>query len=162
MTAERYESLTRPLRERPRLLRLVVGLNRWLTYAGYALYPLLLVLVALADAGRLWRFVLVPGVSFVLLSLVRARIDAPRPYEVLDIDPLIRKDTKGRSFPSRHVFSIFVIAMAWLAFEPPVGVVLLVLGALMALVRVVGGVHWLRDVVAGAICGVAAGALLLL
>lgn len=162
MTAEGYARLTRPLRARPRLLRLVVGLNRGLTYAGYALYPLLLVLVGFADASSLCWFVLVPGVSFALLSLVRARINAPRPYEVLDIEPLIHKDTRGKSFPSRHVFSIFVIAMAWLAFVPPVGAVLLVLSVLMAVLRVVGGVHWPRDVVAGALCGMAAGAILLL
>lgn len=162
MTAEQYKRMTRPLRERPGLLRLVVALNQGLTYLGYALYPLLLVLVAVADIGSLWKYVLIPGASFVLLSLIRARIDAPRPYEALEIDPLIRKDTKGRSFPSRHVFSIFVIAMAWLSFEPPMGVVLLVLSTLMAVVRVVGGVHWPRDVVAGALCGITAGALLLL
>lgn len=161
MTAADYRRLTQPLRARPRALRVLLRLNSGLTYLGYALYPLLLVLVALDRTSDLWRFVVVPGASFVLLSLVRARIDAPRPYEVLVIDPLIHKDTRGRSFPSRHVFSIFVIAMAWLAYLPVVGAVLLVLGVLMAVVRVVGGVHWPRDVVVGAVCGIAAGLLLL-
>lgn len=160
MTEAGYERLTRPLRERPWLLRLVLGLNRGLTYLGYALYPLLLVLVLVTRQADFWRFLLVPGISFALLTLVRARIDEPRPYEVLNIDPLIHKDTRGKSFPSRHVFSIFVIAMAWLAYLPPVGATLLVLSALMAFVRVVGGVHWPHDVIAGALCGIAAGLLL--
>lgn len=160
MTGAGYERLTRPLRERPWLLRLVLGLNRGLTYLGYALYPLLLVLVLVTRQADFWRFLLVPGISFALLTLVRARIDEPRPYEVLNIDPLIHKDTRGKSFPSRHVFSIFVIAMAWLAYLPPVGATLLVLSALMAFVRVVGGVHWPHDVIAGALCGIAAGLLL--
>lgn len=160
MTGAGYERLTRPLRERPWLLRLVLGLNRGLTYLGYALYPLLLVLVLVTRQADFWRFLLVPGISFALLTLVRARIDEPRPYEVLNIDPLIHKDTRGKSFPSRHVFSIFVIAMAWLAYLPPVGATLLVLSALMAFVRVVGGVHWPHDVIAGALCGIAVGLLL--
>lgn len=160
MTEAGYERLTRPLRERPWLLRLVLGLNRGLTYLGYALYPLLLVLVLVTRQADFWRFLLVPGISFALLTLVRARIDEPRPYEVLNIDPLIHKDTRGKSFPSRHVFSIFVIAMAWLAYLPPVGATLLVLSALMAFVRVVGGVHWPHDVIAGALCGIAVGLLL--
>lgn len=160
MTEAGYERLTRPLRERPWLLRLVLGLNRGLTYLGYALYPLLLVLVLVTRQADFWRFLLVPGISFALLTLVRARIDEPRPYEVLNIDPLIHKDTRGKSFPSRHVSSIFVIAMAWLAYLPPVGATLLVLSALMAFVRVVGGVHWPHDVIAGALCGIAAGLLL--
>lgn len=162
MTAADYRHITEPLRRRPRTLRALLYLNQGLTYLGYCLYPLLLVLVALSRREDLWRFVLVPGASFVLLTLVRARIDAPRPYEVLAIDPLIHKSTRGRSFPSRHVFSIFVIAMSWVAYLPIVGVVLLALGVLMAIVRVVGGVHWPRDVIVGALCGIAAGVLLLL
>lgn len=162
MTAGDYRRMTRPLRERPRLLRLVLGLNRGLVYLCYALYPLLLALILVDRPEAFLRFLIVPGVSFVILSLARERINAPRPYEVLVIDPLISKATRGKSFPSRHVFSIFVIAMAWLAFWWPLGVVLLALGVFMAVARVIGGVHWPRDVVAGAVCGVVAGALLLL
>lgn len=116
--------------------------------------------------GVLWqlfrRELLVPAVSFGVLSLARARIDAPRPYEVLAIDPLISKNTRGRSFPSRHVFSSFVIAMGWLAWRWPVGVALLVASAMLAVVRVLGGVHWPRDVIVGALLGIAAGVLILL
>lgn len=162
MTAEDYRRITEPLRDRPRLLRGLLRFNQALVYACYALYPLLLVLVFLSRRHDLWRFVLIPAASFGLLTLVRARIDAPRPYEVLVIDPLINKSTRGRSFPSRHVFSIFMIAMAWLAYLVPVGVALLVLGVGMAAFRVIAGVHWPRDVVAGTLCGIVAGALLLI
>lgn len=162
MTAEDYRRITEPLRDRPRLLRGLLRFNQGLVYLCYGLYLLLLVLVWLMRTSDLWRFVLVPAVSFGLLTLVRARIDAPRPYEVLVIDPLIHKSTQGRSFPSRHVFSIFVIAMAWLAFWRPLGVILLVLGAGMAVFRVVAGVHWPRDVIVGAICGLAVGLLMMI
>lgn len=162
MTAEDYRRITQPLRDRPRLLRGLLLFNRLLVYVCYALYPLLLVLVLLTRGADLWRFVLMPAGSFGLLTAVRARIDAPRPYEVLVIDPLIHKSTQGRSFPSRHVFSIFVIAMAWLAYLVPVGAILLVLGAGMAVFRVVAGVHWPRDVVVGALCGTAAGLLMMI
>ena len=89
--------------------------------------------------------------------MFRRLYDAPRPYEQLAIEPLIPKDTKGKSFPSRHVFSVYMIAMAWLPFNTIVGVVLLLLGLDMMCMRVLGGVHYPQDVLAGAACGVLAG-----
>ena len=55
------------------------------------------------------RALLVPGISFGAVSLFRWAFRAPRPYEVFETTPVIKKNTKGKSFPSRHVFSIFVI-----------------------------------------------------
>ena len=96
--------------------------------------------------------------SFLLVSVFRNLYNAKRPYELLEIQPLIHKDKKGKSFPSRHVFSVFVIAMTFLWLCPPAGVVFLVVGVLLALCRVIGGVHFPRDVIAGALAGIAAGA----
>ena len=38
-----------------------------------------------------------PAVSFVLLTVVRAWINRPRPYEAFEVSPVIKKDTKGNS-----------------------------------------------------------------
>ena len=59
--------------------------------------------------------------------------------------------------PSRHAYSIFAIAAAWLLFCPPVGVALLVVGVGLAAVRVLGGIHYPVDVLVGAACGLVAG-----
>lgn len=103
--------------------------------------------------------VVVPAAGFLLVSLVRRAVNAPRPYETLDINPLIHKDTRGRSFPSKHVFSSFCIASCWAAWCAPAGCVLLAAACCIAAVRVVGGVHWPRDVMAAALLGLACGAL---
>ena len=103
-----------------------------------------------------------PGAGFILLTLVRAKINRPRPYETWDIRPLIHKDTKGNSMPSRHVFSSAVIAMAWLPVYPPAGVLFLILTAAAALIRVLGGVHYPSDVTVGFLTGILAGIPLLL
>ena len=155
MTAGQYERLSAPFRgeKREKGLRLI---NRILTGLCYAAYPALLLGLLLTRDGRLLRAVLVPGVSFVLLSLIRW-LNAPRPYEVLDIAPIIHKDTRGKSLPSRHVFSMFVIAMTFLWICPALGMVLLCFGAVLACVRVIGGVHFPRDVIAGAAAGVLSG-----
>lgn len=158
MTAQQYQRLSAPFRGEKREVALN-AVNKALTGFCYAVYPLLLLWLALCRDGRFWKALLVPAVSFVLLSLVRGRLNARRPYEVLDITPIIRKNTRGHSMPSRHVFSMFVIAMTFLWIQPWMGVILLCLGALLAAVRVIGGVHFPRDVLVGALCGIASGIL---
>ena len=131
--------------------------NDGLKWLCYVLYPVLLVLLALHEPTELLRAILTPAVLFVGLSAFRRLYDAPRPYEALEIDPLMHKSTKGRPFPSRHIFSIFMIAMCWLAYCVPLGVFLLVCGVFMAAIRVIGGVHFPKDVIAGALVAIVGG-----
>ncbi len=59
--------------------------------------------------------------------------------------------------PSRHVFSITIIAMCWLYVSVPVGVIMLILVVIMAASRVLAGVHFVRDVAAGFAIGILCG-----
>ncbi len=151
MTAEQYACWTAPLRGKEVWVQ---RLNRWLTELGWLMYPLLLLAMAWKGDARLLRCVLVPGISFGVVTLVRRRINAPRPYQVLDIAPILVKDTQGQSMPSRHVFSLFVIAMTYLWVQPVMGAALLLLSVVLAVLRVLGGVHFPRDVLVGALCGI--------
>ncbi len=54
-------------------------------------------------------------------------------------------------------FSATVIAMCGLRLNLILGVILLVLAVVSAITRVIGGVHFPRDVVIGFICGVICG-----
>lgn len=157
MTKEQYQRWSAPFRSPKGELRLN-RLNFLLTRLCYAAYPLCLLWLAATRDSRGVPALLVPAVSFGLVSLFRNLYNAQRPYELLEIQPLIHKDKKGKSFPSRHVFSVFVIAMTFLWLCPPAGAVFLVVGVLLALCRVIGGVHFPRDVIAGALAGIAAGA----
>lgn len=150
MTEESYARWSAPLRARPAATRMLLAINKLLTYAGYVAYPLLLVLLAAQESPLLARCVVVPAVSFVAVSAFRRAVNAPRPYEVLGIAPLISKNTCGKSFPSRHTFSFFTIAAAWWLFAPAIGCALMVAGVALGVVRVLGGVHFPRDVAAGA------------
>lgn len=153
-----YGRISAPFRAHPALAAALRILNRCLALLMYIAYPV--ILLYLLHSRLLLRAVLVPGISFVLLSLVRSRISRPRPYESFSIDPLIHKDTRGNSMPSRHIFSSVVISMVYLRVFPGVGILFLVLSAVSALIRVVGGVHYVSDVVTGYAVGVAAGLLM--
>ena len=60
------------------------------------------------------------------------------------------------------MFSVSVIAMTWLWVCPPVGAALWGLAAVLAWARVTAGIHFPRDVLAGAAVGLIAGLLGLL
>ena len=106
-------------------------------------------------------YIMVPAVGFVLLTLVRKWINQPRPYETWGIVPLLDKDSSGNSMPSRHVFSATIISMACLHANLPVGLVLLITSALLGLVRVLGGVHYPKDVLVAWGLGILWGGLFL-
>ena len=97
------------------------------------------------------------ALPFFAVSAVRMLIDAPRPYELYDFYENKPKEKAGRSFPSRHVYSAFVIATLAFVYSIPLGVGLLLIGAALAAARVFLGIHFIRDVVCGALVGVASG-----
>ncbi len=158
MTARDYARISAPFRGEGREKALNVA-NRLVTRLCYVLYPVLLIVLAVQRDARTLRALLVPAVSFALVTVVRNRINEKRPYETLDIVPIIRKNTSGKSMPSRHTFSVFAIAVTFLWVLPWSGILLLCLGVLLAAVRVIGGVHYPRDVIAGGLAGIACGVI---
>ena len=157
MKKETYEKIAEKVRSSGHIAEGIIISDRILTKISYIVYPLLLLVLLIKRDPDLLRAVAVPAVSFVLLSIFRHLYCAPRPYEVMGIAPLISKDTKGRSFPSRHVFSAFIIAVTVFYFAPVCGTALLAVGTAMAVIRVLGGVHFIKDVVAGAVIGILCG-----
>lgn len=159
MTKQTYEKMTEPFRREGRRLSAIENVNKILTAIVYAAYIVLLVVGAVTRYSGFPQIVLVPAISFAAVTVFRKAVNAKRPYEVLDIEPLIKKDTTGKSFPSRHVFSVFVIAVTLCSVWLPGGIILLVVGVLLAFMRVLGGVHFPRDVIAGALIGIGCGLL---
>lgn len=157
-----YRRITASFQTHPKRIRFLKNSNRILTGTVYLVYPLFLGVLLWNHDARVWKTALIPAVSFVLLSLIRKKINRPRPYETWQLDPLISKDTKGQSMPSRHIFSCTVIAMAFLSVIPLLGGLFLFWSVLLALVRVLGGVHYPSDVLAGFLAGIAAGILMIL
>ncbi|MBR4210416.1 MAG: phosphatase PAP2 family protein [Lachnospiraceae bacterium] len=162
LTEERYQALSAFWQAHPAAGRAVKQVNQILTGAVYLAYPAMLLYLFVTRDERLVRCILIPGISFALVSLLRKAIGARRPYEVYGGTPLIQKDTVNNSFPSRHVFSVFVIGMTGFYLHPALGGILFVIGVFLAVVRVLGGVHFPKDVAAGAGLGILAGLLFLL
>ena len=159
MTRENYLKITGVIREHPKRIRLIHFLNRLLTGFVFTLYPVFVLLLFVRQDPFLLRAILVPAVSFALVTVFRRLINAPRPYEKFDTPPVLEKDTSGKSFPSRHVFSVFIIAMTVFYLHADAGILLGILGVILGLIRVIGGVHEPKDVLAGAVIGIFCGVI---
>ena len=108
----------------------------------------------------LLRLVLMAAIPFALVSLMRLLFNFERPYELVDFLPFEKMKAErkaGRSFPSRHVFSAFLIGALLFTLSPVVGALTLFAGAFLALERVMLGIHFPKDVIVGAIIGLVSG-----
>ena len=161
---EWYGHMAGKIKNNPLFLRLLRVFNRFMTVVMPIVYLTLLVIAYLQEGlgKQVCVYVFIPVSGFVILSFLRKKINAPRPYEEWDIKPLLDRDSPGQSMPSRHVFSATIISMACLHASLSVGIILLVLSALLGLVRVLGGVHFPKDVVVGYICALVWGVLFFL
>ena len=158
---EWYDKRKASLLRHPQGLQLMRVFNRMMTVLMPVAYVTLLGtnFISKGLGKEFSTYIMVPAVGFVLLTLVRKWINQPRPYEAWEIIPLFDKDSSGNSMPSRHVFSAAIISMACLHANLPVGLVLLITSALLGLVRVLGGVHYPKDVLVGYACGLIWGIL---
>ena len=151
MTKETYQRRMEWLLAHPGAVRGLKGINFALTAVVF-----LAGLFVEKDPGLL-RAVLVPAISFAAVSVFRQLVNRPRPYERFGVPAALSKDTPGKSFPSRHVFSVFVIASTVFVWNHPAGIALGFLGVVLAAIRVIGGVHTVADVTAGMMVGILSG-----
>ena len=161
---EWYDRIAGNIENKPFLLSLLRTFNRFMTVVMPMIYLTMLATTYLQQGlgKQVLIYVLIPASGFVILSLLRKKINASRPYAVWEIVPLLDRDSPGQSMPSRHVFSATIISMACLHASLTMGMICLTLSALLGLVRVLGGVHYPKDVVVGYICALVWGVLFFL
>ena len=161
---EWYDHVAANIKNKPFLLSLLRTFNRFMTVVMPMIYLTLLATTYLQQefGKQVLMYVFVPATGFVILSFLRKKINSPRPYEVWEIVPLLDRDSSGQSMPSRHVFSATIISMACLHASLTMGMICLTLSAFLGLVRVLGGVHYPKDVVVGYICALVWGVIFFL
>lgn len=133
-------------------------LNAILTCLGVVAFVALLIHLFINGFAFFLKYLLICGIAFLIFSLIRFLINAPRPagyersfserratfYERHGIDP---SHITGDSFPSRHVFSFALIALAWFSVNWVIGAALLALAVVFCILRVFLGAHSVLDVV---------------
>jgi undecaprenyl-diphosphatase len=124
--------------------------------------------VALLASGNRGLQVLGAGVvaaaiANAFLVFVKGRVRRPRPCErakpaAFDVEPLAWFPGDRFSFPSGHALNSFAIGTVVALAFPFLALPVLAVAASVAASRVVLGLHWLSDVIAGAIVGALIGA----
>ena len=162
MNGVRYRSMSEYFSQTKKRSTTIKALHDVLPLVMYIFYPVQMIALAINNgigSEVFLRFTLIPLCTLILVTVIRALINAKRPYEVYDYTPAVHKDTKGKSFPSRHTVCAFIIAMAFLYVNFRVGVIMLVIAAIIGVTRVLAGVHFIRDVISGAAIGILIGVL---
>ena len=161
--SSRYEALIYKIYSMPTVAEMIKVLSHLI--GALAIYAYIwLLLMTFYDNGfiELLRIILVTGAPFLVVSVLRELIGAPRPYDIYPFFEKKPKNKKGRSFPSRHVFSIVLIGFIFTTLSLWIGIGIIASALVLAVLRVMLGIHFIRDVVAGAIMGTVAGAIGLL
>lgn len=92
--------------------------------------------------------------AFVFNEIVYIFYKEKRPAEFRSTNVLI-KVPKNPSFPSQHASFIFGMSFYLFFYSAPLAVFFIILSCLVGIARVFCGVHWFRDILAGALVGLA-------
>lgn len=101
--------------------------------------------------------------AYFAVTLLRYVFKRSRPYDEkgAGITPLFKKkDGTGKSFPSRHLTSAFVIGTVFLPYATWAAILIYALGSLLGYARYAAGLHYPTDLLAGALLGVFFGLLI--
>lgn len=112
-------------------------------------YGILIVFMFFSDIKIFARITLSPLTVFAIVTLFRKIFNRPRPYEKFATTSVFGKNKKGESMPSRHTACAFIIAMAFMYVSIPLGIAYLIISTLIMISRVLAGVHFISDVIAG-------------
>ncbi|MER2081119.1 MAG: phosphatase PAP2 family protein [Ruminococcus sp.] len=159
MNRKRYEATVRFFSENKTAYRLLWIIYRVLPYILLFSYPALIVaeFFIMGVTGTWANLIILPFAVLTAVTLLRFMIREQRPYEKYGMNSVFRKTTVGKSMPSRHTASAFIIAMTFLYVNLPLGIIAMTFAVLIGASRVLAGAHFIRDVIVGALVGIIAG-----
>jgi undecaprenyl-diphosphatase len=106
---------------------------------------------------KLWEAFIVTASTigaYAAAYILKILVHAPRPFVThRNVYPLV-SETSYSSFPSGHATLFFALAMVIYFYDKRIGLVFFFFAVLIAISRMVVGVHYPIDVIAGALLGV--------
>jgi len=99
---------------------------------------------------------------FVIVEIIRYLLPRSRPFVENHVNPLIPYNQYESSFPSGHAAFYFAIATIVYCYNKKAGILFFTGSFLITIARVFSGLHWLSDIIVGALIGLFSGWLIIL
>ncbi|WP_027089220.1 phosphatase PAP2 family protein [Thomasclavelia saccharogumia] len=141
-----YQNMLQQIRNHPILENTIISFTKYIPIITFIIYPSILIYLFITKNTLLFTTIIKPLASFVIVTIFRKIINRKRPYEAMNIEPLLTHKA-GESFPSRHTVSAFAIALACLNVYLPLGIIMLILAFIVSFSRILCGVHYISDVI---------------
>ena len=149
MTEKQFQKIFSWVTKSPVREKGILFFNKWLPWILAVFFGLFSIwrIFSGQDVIALW---LRPALCFIVVTIFRKCLNKQRPYDRLGFKPLADYTPgKGKSFPSRHTASAFAIALSVMGACFPAGILCLAAAFLIAVLRVICGLHDPQDVVGG-------------
>ncbi|WP_294154358.1 phosphatase PAP2 family protein [uncultured Clostridium sp.] len=156
MTELQYIKLTSFFRKTKLRENIMKCLCKFTPLIVVLIYLFSLVFLFINKNDKLLMFTFVPASNFIFITILRKVLNKPRPYDLFNHVPLVSYTKgKGKSFPSRHTSSAFIIAISYFYIGSiPLGLFMIFIAFIIGLSRVVAGVHFLKDIIAATLISI--------
>lgn len=140
-----YQSILTYISKRPILKKVLLVIVKYSPYITMAIYPCILAYLLIIQSPDIIPVLYKPLGAFAVVTIIRKLVNRPRPYETLNIKPLVAHK-KGESFPSRHAVSSMIIGLVCFYINPILGIFGITVATIVCLSRIIAGVHYISDV----------------
>lgn len=156
MTELQYIKLTSFFRKTKFRENLIKCLCKFTPLLVVLIYLFSLVFLFINKNEKLIIFTFVPASNFIFITIIRKILNKPRPYDLFNHIPLVSYTKgKGKSFPSRHTSSAFIIAISYFYIgNIPLSLFMISIAFIIGLSRVIAGVHFPKDIVVAALISI--------
>ena len=141
-----YQHMLQLIRHYPLLKNIIISFTKYIPIIIFIIYPSILIYLFITNNPLLFSTIIKTLTSFVIVTIFRKIVNRKRPYETMNIDPLLIHKS-GESFPSRHTVSAFAIALACVNIYLPLGIIMMFLAFVVSFSRILCGVHYISDVI---------------
>lgn len=153
MTESQYIKLTSYFRKNKFRESIIQFLCHFTPLIVVFIYSITVLILFINKSQNLVMFLFVPASNFLFITILRRILNKPRPYDLFDHIPLVKYTKgKGKSFPSRHTSSAFIIAVSYFYIHNTyLALIMILIASIIALSRIAAGVHFPKDVVCAAL-----------
>lgn len=154
MSEEQYITITSYIRKNKFREKSIVYLCNLLPLFFVFIYIISILILIINNNKDTFLFIAVPASNFLLISIFRKIINKPRPYDIFNYEPII-KHSSGKSFPSRHTSSAFVIAVSYFYVNHIyLGIFMFITAIIIGLSRIICGIHFPKDIISAALISI--------